>query len=124
MGRITQRVDPGALADELERRGRAAVAFATAGRIDALPARVLRHGELFVGLDPTALPADANVRRTTLILDDGSFWFELRAVNSRGHMTPAQALPPGAVDDLAWFVFRPERETAWDYGTLHEEPEG
>ncbi|MBS9371279.1 hypothetical protein [Rhodococcus sp. B50] len=123
MGRITQRVDPRSIADDLERCGRAAVAVLVAGRIEAFPARVVRRDDLYVGLDPSALTSEGGFGRATLILDDGSFWFDLRAANLRGSMLPAQSVPSGAPDDLAWFVFRAERETAWDYGSLHEEPE-
>jgi len=125
MGRITQRVDPESIADDLERRGRAAVAFVVEGRIEALPAKVIRRDDLYVGLDPSALPAGIAFDRATLILDDGSFWFDLRAVNLRGSMLPADHPPddPSAPDGLAWFVFRAERETAWYYGSLREESE-
>ncbi|MEU5842870.1 hypothetical protein [Rhodococcus sp. NPDC047139] len=124
MGRITQRVDPRSVVDDLERHARAAVAFGAAGRIEALPARVVRRGDLFVGLDPSAVPAAAVFGRVSLNLDDGSYWFDLRAANLRGSMVPAQRAPVGAPEDLAWFVFDVQRVTAWDYGRLHEEAGG
>ncbi|MEE2032439.1 hypothetical protein [Rhodococcus chondri] len=107
---------------DLERRGRAAVAFACAGRVEVLPARVVRNGDdLAVGLRARFVPADAVFDRITLILDDGTFWFELRAVNQRGRLDPITTPPPGMSEQLRWFAFHPTRASAWDYSTLHEE---
>lgn len=120
MGRITQRVEPEPLADRLIGHGRAAVAFDEAGAVTALPARVRRRdGRLWVGVPRESVPPSAGLDRVTVLLDDGEFWFELRAVNWRGRLTAAAA--PDGREDLAWFVFTPRRATAWDYATLHEE---
>ncbi|MCK8670016.1 hypothetical protein M1M07_02645 [Rhodococcus sp. HM1] len=117
---VTQRVDPEPLVAELLARGRAAVAFDHDERVDALPARVVSEGEkLRAGLHPESLPADAAFDRVTLILDDGSFWFELRAVNLRGRMVRAADV---TTDGLAWFDLEQRRATGWDYAKLHEEP--
>lgn len=116
---VTQRVDPEPLVAELLVRGRAAVAFDHDDRVDALPARVVAEGEsLRIGLHPESLPADAAFDRVALILDDGSFWFELRAVNLRGRMVRTADF---TTDGLAWFDFELHRATGWDYSTLHEE---
>lgn len=122
MGRITQRIDPEPLAAELVEHGRAAIAFHDAGSVQALPARVRRHsGELWIGLTPELAPPAASLDRVTVLLDDGTFWFELRAVNWRGRLTVPEVTRPDGFEDLAWFRFEPQRATAWDYGTLHEE---
>lgn len=116
---VTQRVDPEPLVAELVAHGRAAVAFDHDDRVDALPARVVAgDGGLRVGLATGAVPADAAFDRVALILDDGSFWFELRAVNLRGRMVPSAEK---ATDGLTWFDFELRRATGWDYGTLREE---
>ncbi|WP_138997579.1 hypothetical protein [Rhodococcus zopfii] len=116
---VTQRVDPEPLVAELLVRGRAAVAFDHDDRVDALPARVVAEGEsLRIGLHPESLPADTAFDRVALILDDGSFWFELRAVNLRGRMVRTADF---TTDGLAWFDFELHRATGWDYSTLHEE---
>lgn len=122
---VTQRVDPEPLLAELLAHGRAAVAFDHDDHIDALPARVVAGGRgvsgdtvLRVGLAPESLPADAAFDRVTLVVDDGAFWFELRAVNLRGRMVRAAE---ATTDGVAWFDFSPRRATGWDYGTLHED---
>ncbi|OLL16710.1 MULTISPECIES: hypothetical protein [unclassified Rhodococcus (in: high G+C Gram-positive bacteria)] len=122
MGRITQRVEPEPLAGRLLEHGRAAVAFDDAGAVTALPARVRRRdGELWVGVPRESVPPSAGLDRVTVLLDDGEFWFELRAVNWRGRLAAADAPAPDGREDLAWFVFTSRRATAWDYATLHEE---
>lgn len=121
VGRITQRVDPERVAAALVEHGRAAIAFDRDGEVDALPVAVRRRDdELWIGLAPEAVPPATAFAHAALVLDDGSFWFELRAVNWRGRIR--EAAPPEVSDDLVWLSFVPSRASAWDYATLHEEP--
>jgi hypothetical protein len=122
MGRITQRVDPAVLDDLLARPARAAIAFEAGGRAEALPVALRRHGgRLWVGIAPENLPAGGAPDLVMLVLDDGRYWFELRAVCLRGRLAEAAGHAPGASPDLAWLELLPERAVAWDYATLHEE---
>lgn|SRR5574340_153492 len=122
MGRITQRVDPERVATALLGHGRAAIAVDRDGEVDALPVAVRRRDdELWIGIAPEAVPPETAFAHAALVLDDGSFWFELRAVNWRGHIRVEA--PPGGSDDLVWLSFVPRRASAWDYATLHEETE-
>ena len=124
MGRVTQRVDPVALASVLASHARAAIAFDRDGAVEALPVVYRRRGERhFVGAARDALPASAALARAVVVLDDGSYWFELRAVTWRGRLDPAPAEAVGGADDLVWLELVPIGAIAWDYGTLHEEPD-
>ena len=123
MGRVVQRVDPAGLANVLAPRARAAIAFDRDGVVETLPVLYRRRGEEhFVGVARDAMAEPASFARAVLVLDDGSYWFELRAVSWRGRIEPAPAEAAGARDDLMWLAFVPIGAIAWDYGSLHEEP--
>jgi hypothetical protein len=59
--------------------------------------------------------------KVALTIDEGWYWFELRAVCIRGVVMPANPPPDGVVANLDWFEVIPKSVTAWDYGTLREE---
>lgn len=121
MARVTQRVDPGAVDDLLERPPRAAIAFSRGASVEPVPVVYCRsETRSFVGLRREWLPPAGPPERGVLLLDDGRYWFELRAVTMRGRLEVSRP-PPGGEPKLVWFEFTPERTVAWDYGTLHEE---
>lgn len=122
MGRVVQRVDPAGFLDVLEPHARAAIAFDRDGAAEVLPVRYVRRGEQhWIGVVREALPEPASFARAVLVLDDGSYWFELRAVTFRGRIETAPVEPAGAGHDLVWLSFVPIGAIAWDYGALHEE---
>lgn len=125
MARITQRTAPDPLARKLAAEGaRAAIALDRDGAADPLPALHRRHGEVhWVGVAREALPAAATFERAVLVVDDGKWWFELRAVTWRGRAERADAPPFETSSDLVWLRFEPRGVIAWDYGQLHEAPE-
>lgn len=124
MARITQRLEPSALSDLLA-RARANVAFDDDGAAGAAPVAFrFVGGHYWIGLaaaDADRLPAG---RRVTLVVDDGWYWFELRAVCVQGVVEPAPTPPAGVGPGLRWLEVLPRRISAWDYGTLHEEDDG
>jgi len=129
--RVTQRVDVGDLADLAdlaEAPPRAAIAFATDDGPTCLPVVMRRQADgILVGADPGALPSGGLPERAVLLVDDGRFWFELRAVVWRGRLEPASAPPEGAAGEpgdggLVWLRLVPRRVAAWDYGRLREVP--
>lgn len=123
MARVTQRVDPADLDDLLERPPRAAIAFADGARIEALPVVYRRDGGRHrFGVARDGVPAAGAPERVVLVVDDGRYWFELRAVTLRGRLVAAEP-PAQAASDLLWLELLPEHSVAWDYGTLHEEAE-
>ena len=122
MSRVVQRVDPIELAKVLAPHARAAIAFDRNGVAEALPVLHRRRGEQhWIGVALEAMPEPETLARVVLVLDDGSYWFELRAVTWRGRVDPAPAEAAGASDDLVWLAFVPTGAVAWDYGTLHDE---
>jgi hypothetical protein len=122
MGRVTQRVDPTHVADLLERPPRAAIAFARDATVEPVPVSYRRSdGRSWLGVSRETLPGEQLPERATLLLDDGRYWFELRAVTLRGRLTAATQPPPGGDGRLLWLEFVPDHVVAWDYGTLHEE---
>jgi hypothetical protein len=69
----------------------------------------------------SALPDAEGVPRSgteaVLLIDEGTLYFDLRAIYVRGLVT-ATAPPPGAPAGHRWFEVAPETAVAWDYGQL------
>jgi hypothetical protein len=122
VARVTQRVAAEEVADLVALPRRAALAFARAGSAVPLPVRYRRNGErIAIGLARESLGGPVP-ERGVLVVDDGSWWFELRAVTWRGRLE-ATTPPAGEDQGLLWLEFVPEREVAWNYGALHEAAE-
>jgi hypothetical protein len=121
VSRATQRVAPGDLDRLLAHPPRAAMAFLDGERIAPVPVAYCRQsGRHRVAVAREALPAAGPPERAVLLIDDGRYWFELRAVTLRGRLVAAPP-PPDAEPDRVWFELVPDRVVAWDYATLHEE---
>jgi hypothetical protein len=116
---VTQRVAAGELDSLVDDAARAALAIAGPAGPAIVPVLVRRDGEeLAVGIEP------ANTERfiglpVMVLVDDGRFWFELRAIAWRGRLDPARATS-GSGDVLTWLPLRVEHVAAWDYARLHE----
>ena len=122
MAGVTQRVGTDAVDDLLEQPPRAAIAFARGASVEPVPVAYRRsEGRSLVGLRREWLPPGGAPERAVLLLDDGRYWFELRAVTMRGRLEPSSAQLPGGEPHLVWFEFTPDRTVAWDYGALREE---
>jgi hypothetical protein len=123
--RVTQRVPLEEVETLLSGGARAAVAFAGADGPECLPV-VLRRGDdgMRFGVRFEALMLGAPPTRVTLVVDDGTFWFELRAAVWRGSAVPetTAAIDGMDVGGLRWFQLESSSVIAWDYGLLHEEP--
>jgi hypothetical protein len=122
MGRVTQRVDPSALDDLVARPPRAAIAFSRGDRVEAVPVAFRRDGDkIWIGIERgVPLGNEASVPAVVLV-DDGRYWFELRAITWRGHLVAAPASSP-LPSDLRWLELRTESNVSWAYATVHEEP--
>jgi hypothetical protein len=120
MGRVTNRVDPAVLGDLLAAPRRATLAWEQEGALRVAPVRYVgARGRHYLALGAAeGTPPDR--ARASLVLDEGSAWFALRAVTLRGTLARCPA-PAAAEAGAAWRELLPERVTAWDYGTLHEE---
>jgi hypothetical protein len=118
--RVTRDVEPSALRDLIDAPPRATVAFVDRDAVELLPVEVAARGDLqLFGIVAAGNP-DIEGREVVLLLDGGSYWFELRGVSLRG--VAARAVPPEGEDGrgLGWYAVVPRRVLAWDYGTLRE----
>ena len=121
MSRVTNRVGVETLRDLLEGARTAALVYVDeTGAVQALPAAIhWREGRIRLGVPIGAVRGGG---RVAIVVDEGWFWWDLRAVLARGALTLSTS-PDGAVAaDLAWFELAADRVTAWDYSRLHEEP--
>jgi hypothetical protein len=109
------------LRDLLEGARTAALACVDeAGAVQALPAAFRWHqGRARLGIPIGLVRVGA---RVAIVVDEGWFWWDLRAFLARGALSPASTPEGAAATGLAWFELAADRETAWDYGRLHEEP--
>lgn len=121
MSRVSNRVGIEALHGLLEAaRGCVLACVDASGAIEALPAAFRwREGRFLVGLLGAAPPSGA---RVALVVDDGWFFWELRAVLARGVLKPSRPPDGSGASELVWFEVAADRVTTWDYGTLREEP--
>ena len=118
---VTRNVSPDAVGDLLDAPPRAMLAFDDHGHIGLLPVRFRRDRErYFVGLGVATnaldLAAGASV---SVLIDDGWYFYELRAVKLRCRLG---VTPPDARDsDVCWRELIVERIVAWDYASMREE---
>ena len=120
MSRVSNRVGVDALRDLLDKARVAVLAHVDAsGALQALPVAFRwREGRFRIGLSGRTLESGA---RVAIAVDDGSFWWELRAVLARGALRPSERSDASAEPDLTWFDLEADRVTAWDYSALREE---
>lgn len=113
---ITRAVTPSDLAPLLAHPPRATLAFVRDGAVDAMPVAFLYdNGRYLVGLSSSVPPSG----RVRLLVDDGSWYFDLRGAWVRGRLVPTTA-PAGSVSAEAWFELEPEKTAAWHYGRMRE----
>lgn len=109
---ITRHVAWQSLTDLLREPPRAYLAGLRGGRLQLVPVEVRCDGERFSVRDLPEL-AEWATSPVRLTIDDGIYWFELRAVTLRGEL--GESGPEG------WRELRPDAVSAWDYGQLREE---
>lgn len=111
---VTNRIPYDEAADLLG-SARACVAFVVEGRPQVEPAVVRRDGSRFlIGIAAESELA-SDVGEASLVIDEGVYFFDLRAIYVRGTPSPVEA-PTG--DGLRWIVLEPIKLTCWDYGRL------
>ncbi|MBX3081862.1 MAG: hypothetical protein KF716_09540 [Anaerolineae bacterium] len=117
---FTRNIDLDSARDLLERVPRACIGFADAQGPQAQPVTfVWLDKRYFIGIpDAVKRQPDAG-QEVVLLVDEGVFFYDLRAVYVRGHVQPTLP-PPNAQGSHRWFELFPIKIVAWDYGTLHE----
>ncbi len=118
---VTRNIPPANAYDLFERPARACLAFATDAGPCALPVIALLNAQrYFVGLPTTAQLLPDALQEVVLLLDDGVYFFDLRALYIRGQAHPVVA-PENASVGQRWFEIVPLKTVAWDYGQLRED---
>jgi hypothetical protein len=118
--RTTLNVDLIEVRDLLERVPRACVAFTSDEGPQVEPVTVLvKDDRYLVGMPSRAASHLTIHQEVVLVVDDGSQFFDLRAIYLRGHVQPLDRsgdLPA----DFFWFEVQPTRTVAWDYARIRE----
>ena len=117
--RVTRDVEVSAVRDLLEHPPRATVAFVDGGAVSLLPARARCSASKHLFGVSSATAPDLAGREVVLVIDDGSYWFEVRGISVRG--IAARVEPPSGDGALVWYAIEPRRVLAWDYGAIRAE---
>ncbi len=118
--RVTRDIDLEQAWDLLERAPRACISFASESGPQNLPVGFRWHeGRYLVSLkeDGGLLPAPG--QEVVLLVDEGLYYFQLRAVYIRGLAQSVEA-PPGSPPGRVWIEIVPTKTVAWDYGSMRE----
>jgi hypothetical protein len=116
--RVTRDVELSAVPDLLKTPPRATVAHVQDEEVDVLPVRAHCAADVYA-FGVRGGSCDFAGREVVLVIDDGSYWFELRGVSVRGIATRIDA-PPQAAMGLTWYAIEARRVLAWDYGSIRE----
>lgn len=117
MKQVTRNIDPASAHDLLRRVPRACIAFATNEGVQAEPVRLeWRDNRYRIGVPQTATHQPKQDQEIVLLVDEGLYYFDLRAIYIRGTVNTAATLTDGCL----WFEITPAKTIAWDYGTLRE----
>ena len=120
MKQITRNIDLNSAHDLLERVPRACISFAhDSGPLAQPVALVWGDNRYFVGIPETVNHLPGSDQEIVLLVDEGIYFFDLRAIYIRGHVRSTEA-PTGTSAGHSWFEMIPLKTVAWDYGTLHE----
>ena len=120
MKQVTRNIDPASARDLLERVPRACICFASDQGPQAQPVVMLWHeGRYLAGIPGAAGRQPGPAQEVVLLIDEGIYYFDRRAIYIRGKARPAE-VPTGAPAGCTWFEVVPIKTVAWDYGTLRE----
>ncbi len=120
MKHVTRDIDPDTARDLLERVPRARIAFTSKVGPQAEPVMlVYREGRYLAGIRRSASYLPSPGEEAVLLVDEGVYYFELRAIYIRGRVKLTEA-PAGAMEDRMWFEIEAVKTIAWDYGSMRE----
>ncbi len=118
MKQVTRDIDLGSARDLLERVPRARLAFANHQGPQAQPVSfVWQDGRYLVGIRKGSQHLPSPGQEVALLIDEGVYYFDLRAVYIRGQVQPVAA-PSDAQDECTWFEVAASKTVAWDYGSM------
>lgn len=117
---VTRDVDPDRVRDLLERVPRACISFASDTGPRSEPVDLRWHEDrILVSTSGNAEYQPVSGQEVVLLVDEGVYYFDLRAIYIRGQVKPTEAAPDGPVG-RKWFEVVLTKTVAWDYGTLRE----
>ncbi|MDD5370166.1 MAG: hypothetical protein PHQ40_13870 [Anaerolineaceae bacterium] len=117
---VTRDVDPDSLLDLLEQVSRACLSYASDHGPQVLPVGLLWYENRYlVNISEETEHQLFPGQEVVLLIDEGIYYFDLRAIYIRGQVKNSEA-PPHAPTDRKWFEVIPIKTVAWDYGTLRE----
>jgi hypothetical protein len=120
MKQVTRNIDLTSARDLLERVPRACICFASDQGPQAQPVEMLwQEDRYLVGIPGDAGRQPDSGQEVVLLVDEGIYYFDLRAIYIRGRVKPAEA-PRGTPAGRTWFELVPLKTVAWDYGMLRE----
>jgi len=120
MKQVTRNIDPESARDLLERVPRACIAFAVGNKPQIQPVQLhWRAPQYRIGISQSAVNQPVTGQEIVLLVDEGIYYFQLRAIYIRGTLQPIQQ-PSDESTGLVWFEMTPAKTIAWDYGTMHE----
>lgn len=126
MKQVTRNIDPVLVQDLLRRVPRACIAFAGEQGAYAQPVRLTLQGEQYkIAVPESAVYQPSAGQEVVLLIDEGIYYFDLRAIYIRGSVQPVQPPSDAPAGDV-WFELSPSKTIAWDYGMMREaddEPE-
>ena len=125
MKQVTRDIDPQKAHDLLERPARACLAFSDRAGPVVVPVILLWRAERYlVGLTPGPGRLPAAGQEAVLLVDEGVYYFDLRAIYLRGQLqliaAPDWVTPDWAAAGHEWFELLPTKTIAWDYGSMRE----
>ena len=120
MKRVIRDINPASARDLLERVPRACICCACDHGPQAQPVVLMWHDDRYLaGIPEQAERRPGPGQEVVLLIDEGVYFFDLRAIYIRGRVKAAEA-PRGMPAGRTWFEVVPLKTVAWDYGTLRE----
>lgn len=117
---VTRDVDLDRMRDLLERVPRACLSFDSSHGPQAQPVGLQWHEDRYlVSISTEVEDQPGPGQEVVLLIDEGVYYFDLRAVYIRGEVRTTEA-PMDALDGRKWFEVVPVKIVAWDYGMLRE----
>lgn len=117
---VTRNIDPASAYDLLRRVPRACIGFGGDAGPQAQPVLLdWRDDQYRIGVPQIATLQPSPGQEVVLLVDEGVYYFDLRAIYVRGSVLPVQPASGGAAG-YAWFELTPSKTIAWDYGMMRE----
>jgi hypothetical protein len=120
MKRVTRNIEPESAHNLLRSVPRACMAFADEEGPQVQPVMLIWQDDRYrIGVPESAARQPAPNQEVVLLVDEGVYFFDLRAIYVRGAVQPVQPPSDGA-PGCFWFELIPSKTVAWDYGAMRK----